>query len=45
MDDLEKGYISIHAPRVGSDEALHLGGVVRGISIHAPRVGSDEKPD
>ena len=34
--------ISIHAPRVGSDQPLHMlrGGQLR-ISIHAPRVGSD----
>ena len=33
--------ISIHAPRVGSDGAVHLVDVVLLISIHAPRVGSD----
>ena len=38
----EKSYISIHAPRVGSDIEAH-GDTVDGlkISIHAPRVGSD----
>ena len=37
--------ISIHAPRVGSDQRVFehlLGGVA--ISIHAPRVGSDIMP-
>ena len=33
--------ISIHAPRVGSDQGHHAGGKTAGISIHAPRVGSD----
>ena len=34
--------ISIHAPRVGSDEAEALfSAVFAAISIHAPRVGSD----
>ena len=35
--------ISIHAPRVGSDEHAKLSvGIVNRISIHAPRVGSDD---
>ena len=33
--------ISIHAPRVGSDEVASLVCSLPGISIHAPRVGSD----
>ena len=33
--------ISIHAPRVGSDHALHTCKAGARISIHAPRVGSD----
>ena len=34
--------ISIHAPRVGSDEDFdNVGLLLAGISIHAPRVGSD----
>ena len=36
-------YISIHAPRVGSDFIkLKIKGVPKQISIHAPRVGSDD---
>ena len=36
------GVISIHAPRVGSDEQGRVFEELRvGISIHAPRVGSD----
>ena len=35
-------YISIHAPRMGSDARSRNGAVIRGaISIHAPRMGSD----
>ena len=33
--------ISIHAPRVGSDNSATLFPVLQSISIHAPRVGSD----
>ena len=33
--------ISIHAPRVGSDEKDYSDNHRRFISIHAPRVGSD----
>ena len=37
-----RGFISIHAPRVGSDRGVPgVAGVGAGISIHAPRVGSD----
>ena len=37
-------YISIHAPREGSDFAFKLvERVAVGISIHAPREGSDSK--
>ena len=35
------GNISIHAPRVGSDELNWCGFLLVCISIHAPRVGSD----
>ena len=35
-------WISIHAPRVGSDDGLVASRFVLAISIHAPRVGSDE---
>ena len=39
-------YISIHAPRVGSDISASCGTLDRKIiSIHAPRVGSDNQPD
>ena len=38
---LDEWRISIHAPRVGSDEACAYGYHINGISIHAPRVGSD----
>ncbi|EDN01982.1 hypothetical protein BACCAP_00015 [Pseudoflavonifractor capillosus ATCC 29799] len=34
-------YISIHAPRVGSDADNSYYRMVFDISIHAPRVGSD----
>ena len=34
-------YISIHAPRTGSDGQLWFALSVRQISIHAPRTGSD----
>lgn len=34
-------FISIHAPRVGSDAAAHEQDTACGISIHAPLVGSD----
>ena len=33
--------ISIHAPRVGSDDSARRMLEIRQISIHAPRVGSD----
>ena len=33
--------ISIHAPRVGSDNTVAQYEMGRNISIHAPRVGSD----
>ena len=33
--------ISIHAPRVGSDNNIKHGRIASIISIHAPRVGSD----
>ncbi len=37
-------YISIHAPRTGSDLLLDgLGGYKHSISIHAPRTGSDTR--
>ena len=37
--------ISIHAPRVGSDQNTDRGDVrIVNISIHAPRVGSDGSP-
>ena len=35
-------YISIHAPRTGSDSARMNWLTVHGISIHAPRTGSDQ---
>ena len=40
-EKLPSSYISIHAPRMGSDyaEAIRLG--IVNISIHAPRMGSD----
>ena len=34
--------ISIHAPRVGSDESSEKPATKIFISIHAPRVGSDD---
>ena len=34
-------YISIHAPRAGSDSKFPDGKVSLSISIHAPRAGSD----
>ena len=34
-------WISIHAPREGSDSDLREAGETGGISIHAPREGSD----
>ena len=38
-------FISIHAPRVGSDQLRHHGSKRNShISIHAPRVGSDAEP-
>ena len=38
-------YISIHAPRTGSDLlGIGIGGSITGISIHAPRTGSDCDP-
>ena len=33
--------ISIHAPRVGSDQEVFSEVITADISIHAPRVGSD----
>ena len=36
------GQISIHAPRVGSDQVRYSHFHKQSISIHAPRVGSDE---
>ena len=38
---MEKAFISIHAPRTGSDYIWQCGLYVGGISIHAPRTGSD----
>ena len=38
-----QGLISIHAPRVGSDEVSYLDAPANPISIHAPRVGSDSQ--
>ena len=35
------GNISIHAPRVGSDNDAAITIFAESISIHAPRVGSD----
>ena len=35
--------ISIHAPRMGSDETGVTVPLAVGISIHAPRMGSDDK--
>mgnify|MGYP001366051973 FL=1 len=35
------GFISIHAPRMGSDYKPPAGESGRKISIHAPRMGSD----
>ena len=35
------GFVSIHAPRVGSDSNISRKAVVVHVSIHAPRVGSD----
>ena len=37
-------FISIHAPRVGSDRHTQLRVRQSRISIHAPRVGSDSRP-
>ena len=37
----DDGFISIHAPRVGSDKSLRYCLASPRISIHAPRVGSD----
>ena len=34
-------FISIHAPREGSDQLRPITGIMGGISIHAPREGSD----
>ena len=34
-------YISIHAPRMGGDEAQRQIEKVKRISIHAPRMGGD----
>ena len=38
---LPKVSISIHAPRVGSDDSERGNAADTSISIHAPRVGSD----
>ena len=38
---LNRGWISIHAPRVGSDTCVIGADTRYQISIHAPRVGSD----
>ena len=35
------GFISIHAPRTGSDSAHDIEIIIFDISIHAPRTGSD----
>ena len=40
---VQKRPISIHAPRVGSDNISEVTNVSQAISIHAPRVGSDRK--
>ena len=37
--------ISIHAPRMGSDQDANHVLAIRNISIHAPRMGSDSSPD
>ena len=37
-------WISIHAPRVGSDLKVFRAVLLHAISIHAPRVGSDAFP-
>ena len=42
---MEKAFISIHAPRTGSDYIWQCGLYVGGISIHAPRTGSDRDRD
>ena len=39
------GVVSIHAPRVGSDDRSQRVCQVREVSIHAPRVGSDQDID
>ena len=40
--EAQEQYVSIHAPRVGSDGHIHsLSLSVKSVSIHAPRVGSD----
>ena len=42
-DTVEIVDISIHAPRVGSDQVMiEAAAQTMGISIHAPRVGSDD---
>ena len=40
--NVNKYFISIHAPRVGSDRGTSEISPVSSISIHAPRVGSDK---
>ena len=40
----DRGHISIHAPREGSDRFSSKGAGSTGISIHAPREGSDWAP-
>jgi len=37
-------FVSIHAPRVGSDEKSRFINHLLAVSIHAPRVGSDIEP-
>ena len=41
MARYQKGLISIHAPRTGSDPAVYVWPSIYQISIHAPRTGSD----
>ena len=41
MAEYQATYISIHAPRVGSDRLPRVWQAKANISIHAPRVGSD----
>ena len=41
-DEAERSKVSIHAPRVGSDDKHVSDQTTEGVSIHAPRVGSDQ---